>query len=702
MWLINVDTLQLENFVGNDVWTTRPYAILSHTWEDEEVTHQDMRDLSLARNKVGFWKIEKTCEQAKEDRLGYAWVDTCCIDKTSSTELQEAINSMFEWYAHAMKCYALLSDVKDKGSVSSLEKDLMHSRWFSRGWTLQELIAPTNVHFMDQSWKPLGSRSSLEAYISKRTKIHSHLMKEGQLFEFDRNTSNHDLRANRDSRWLGRYSMAQRMSWAASRQTTRVEDRAYSLLGILGVSMPLLYGEGRKSFIRLQEEILRSNRSVFPDLSLLLWEVPKEHDQDRSREEYFQCLLANSPDAFSSCGNLVFDKSDVLSDVAGAGTDLTITSFGIKARIPVLPLPARDNYPPEFAAVLNCYDQTDLTSAIALRLVGQTQAVFEDQNRNEGTYALHVTAYSRSQLANLRVNKRTIAIDAVEAQQNTVINSLFLPRENESASGRPDLWFKPVLPNPFPAHVKVPDLPERIWLRFNAGRTTEMHWASTERLNTGAWSFSKWPNALFKPYEYNRNIMNARRIMFRRQAFERPCIVGATAYQNVNRNCRHYIVITIACTLDKVGQGSKGPIGGLTFFRIDAVNDRRYFQQQGDLKEYRDRLMNEDVQEDRYDYPFERFLTLSTKSKLGPGAKAVHLVDPKVKCDCNIFAIRPQTHYFAGRPVVVLQVEILPSMEDFELDAPAPAGGSPSTMKKLDNLTSMEHLEVDKSETARH
>ena len=126
MWLLDVSTLQLTLFMGHQALQRLRYAILSHTWEGDEVSFQDIQNLDFARTKGGFRKIQLTCEQARQDGLKYAWVDICCIDKKSSAELQEAINSMFQWYAQAYRCYAYLSDVRGG--------DMTESRWFTRGW----------------------------------------------------------------------------------------------------------------------------------------------------------------------------------------------------------------------------------------------------------------------------------------------------------------------------------------------------------------------------------------------------------------------------------------------------------------------------------------------------------------------------------------------------------------------------------------
>jgi len=219
------------------------YAILSHTWGPmtEEVTFRDLID-GTSKAKVGYDKIRFCGEQARRDGLQYFWVDTCCIDKTNSSELQEAINSMFSWYRDATKCYVYLSDVPafdfDRNHQLSRKTWLpafSASRWFTRGWTLQELIAPRTVEFFSKEHCPLGDKKSLEQAIHEITRI--------------------PLGALRGDRHLHEFSVDERMSWAKDRKTTRQEDAAYCLLGIFDIHMPLIYGEGRnKALIRLRKE----------------------------------------------------------------------------------------------------------------------------------------------------------------------------------------------------------------------------------------------------------------------------------------------------------------------------------------------------------------------------------------------------------------------------------------------------------------
>jgi hypothetical protein len=221
-----------------------PYAILSHTWgaDGDEVTFQDLVD-DTGRNKAGYGKIQFCRDQAARDGLQYFWVDTCCIDKSSSAELTEAINSMFRWYREAAKCYVYLSDVSegDCDGNDDLPPSFQKSRWFTRGWTLQELIAPASVEFFSLEGKFLGDKRSKEQQVHKITGIAAQALRGNPLSEF---------------------SVAERLSWAAKRTTTRKEDGAYCLLGVFDVYMPLIYGEGDKAFTRLKEEIDKYSKST--------------------------------------------------------------------------------------------------------------------------------------------------------------------------------------------------------------------------------------------------------------------------------------------------------------------------------------------------------------------------------------------------------------------------------------------------------
>ncbi|KAK3365868.1 heterokaryon incompatibility protein-domain-containing protein [Lasiosphaeria ovina] len=148
MRLLNVETFRLEEFFGID---PPPYVILSHTWgkDDEEVSHRDFLDGKLDLPATRPIKLSGCCQQAQDDGYHYVWIDTCCIDKTNSVELQEAINSMFRWYREAQICYAYLADVPAGHDPEDPESAFSSSRWFIRGWTLQELLASLNLRFYD-------------------------------------------------------------------------------------------------------------------------------------------------------------------------------------------------------------------------------------------------------------------------------------------------------------------------------------------------------------------------------------------------------------------------------------------------------------------------------------------------------------------------------------------------------------------------
>ncbi len=269
--LLNTKTLTLTEFVG----AVPRYAILSHTWGDQEVSYQEF-DLPTRESKRGFAKILGCCRQALEDTLEWVWIDTCCIDKTSSAELSEAINSMYAWYRGSEICYAYLEDVHDQGPTHEFPLFQFRSaRWFTRGWCLQELIAPPAVEFYTAGWRDIGTKSSLRDLLRDITAI--------------------PLEVLLESGSVVRCTVAERMSWASNRNTTRVEDMAYSLLGIFGVHMPLLYGEGERAFSRLQDEILRQ----VEDYSFLLWtEAPKDTPETRRNFS----VLAPHPACFHRVG----------------------------------------------------------------------------------------------------------------------------------------------------------------------------------------------------------------------------------------------------------------------------------------------------------------------------------------------------------------------------------------------------------------
>jgi hypothetical protein len=256
----NTGNISLTRFDKSE--TIPSYAILSHTWgtDAEEVTFEDLIT-GTGKDKLGYKKIRFCAEQAKRDGLQYFWVDTCCIDKTNAAELSTAINSMFRWYRNATRCYVYLSDIsspftfpefhmqhpeqdggKSDSTLQHLELDIRKSKWFTRGWTLQELLAPSSVEFFSQEWKRLGDRISLKRLISEITAIPDEALQGAPLFQFTDN---------------------ERYFWMQHRRTKVEEDKAYALLGIFGVNIPLDYGEGRKNaFERLEKEIAKVKKCI--------------------------------------------------------------------------------------------------------------------------------------------------------------------------------------------------------------------------------------------------------------------------------------------------------------------------------------------------------------------------------------------------------------------------------------------------------
>ena len=283
-----------------------PYAILSHKWghaNDEisfhEISQANHHDLTKQKNKFG--KLEGCCRQALRDNLSHAWIDTCCIDKSSSAELSEAINSMFNWYGQAHVCYVYLEDVKSEQDPYLPDSSFRNSQWFTRGWTLQEMIAPTNTRFFGADWTELGHKHELAGLLQEITKVSEFILL--------------------DSLTLKDFCASQKMYWASGRETTRIEDRAYSLLGLFNVSMPILYGEGSRAFTRLQEEIIRSSS----DHTLFAWELTQNSSG----------LLADSPDAFANSVNVrELSQRDYDNIFAFPKLDYTVTNMGIHIKLP--------------------------------------------------------------------------------------------------------------------------------------------------------------------------------------------------------------------------------------------------------------------------------------------------------------------------------------------------------------------------------
>ena len=271
MRFLNTRTLRFEQVPDSELHLEKnQYAILSHRWgaDEDEVSFEDVQLSADFSNKKGCNKIKEFCTVASSANCRYGWVDTCCINKGNSSELSEAINSMYRWYQGSKICIAYLEDVP--------QKQLTDSAWFDRGWTLQELISPKAVTFFDYGWNTIGTKTELIADLSRKTRIPKRIL-------------NHTSE-------LSTCSVAQRMSWAANRVTTREEDRAYSLMGLFNVNMPMIYGEREKAFLRLQQHIIQKSK----DESIFAWatEFP-------GNTKTFFGVFAPSPLAYASCSNIV-------------------------------------------------------------------------------------------------------------------------------------------------------------------------------------------------------------------------------------------------------------------------------------------------------------------------------------------------------------------------------------------------------------
>jgi hypothetical protein len=322
--------MEVEDFLG----TPPEYAILSHTWGDGELNIQEMLNpTEEIKARSGYSKIEGCAAICRRDGKVHVWIDTICIDKTSSAELSEAINSMWRWYQEATLCYVYLEDVSlihNIGGGWELIGTLEQSKWFTRGWTLQELIAPREMKFFSKEWKDIGTKGLHLHEISSITHIDAAVLASGN---------------------LETTSVAQRMSWAANRKTTRTEDVAYCLLGLLDVKMPLLYGEGAKAFQRLQEELIK----ISSDLSIFSWGDARDLVH---KQHFYRGLLARSPYEFSSCGGISASRDFAVSN------PYKVTNHGLSLRLNLL---QTDEANQIYLADLGCRNAKDEFQGIYLK-----------------------------------------------------------------------------------------------------------------------------------------------------------------------------------------------------------------------------------------------------------------------------------------------------------------------------------------------
>ncbi|KAI1328745.1 HET-domain-containing protein [Xylariaceae sp. FL0255] len=300
MLFVDTTTLKLRRLSESAVQALpKGYAILSHRWTygDDEISYTDILATGTdVRSRDSYAKFAGACSVAKSLGFEVIWNDTCCINKSDLAELSESINSMYRWYSESAVCIVYLQDVMTLS-------DIDQSVWLQRGWTLQELLAPKDVLFFNRDWKFLGDKLDLLDVLVDSTGIPKEAL------------------SNKIP--PQQYSIAQRMSWAAKRTTERVEDRAYSLIGLFDINMPLIYGERERAFTRLQKHIIArsADESIFVlDLDLL-------EGSTRDPKSVGCGLLATSPACFARCGDVI---------CTGDSKGFQANQFGISIALPTV------------------------------------------------------------------------------------------------------------------------------------------------------------------------------------------------------------------------------------------------------------------------------------------------------------------------------------------------------------------------------
>lgn len=271
------------------------YDILSHRW-DEIAGEPTYRDISSGKQRaLKFNKLAQFCETSRKLGRKLAWVDTCCIDKTNAAELSEAIHGMYKWYANSYLCIVHLAE-------STSYADWDGESWFKRGWTLQELLAPKRLKFYDKNWQPFTP----PAIDDDRKLVDTAL-------PLEKITGISDAVLTADnSQGVQGHSFWDIMSWASRRQTTRVEDRAYCLIGLFRVSLTIAYGEGQRAFSRLVEAIAVKN----PSWDIFAWFGQPSVDH---------FALPSSPASYPTF------ESDMRKDRGGV-REFTINAHGLSLR----------------------------------------------------------------------------------------------------------------------------------------------------------------------------------------------------------------------------------------------------------------------------------------------------------------------------------------------------------------------------------
>jgi hypothetical protein len=391
MRLLNTTTIELHAREP-EFFKRQGYAILSHRWVGAEVTFETLPQhiTEWRRTQARYLaspqlsKIRGACEMARQLGFAWIWIDNCCINKASLTEEAESINSMYKWYRDAQICITYLSDVRldaTPGRLNGISPPIFQkinsdqpSEWFFRGWTLQELLAPRQMNFYDTNWTYMGTKDSLASEIENITGISSAYLTSAVPF--------------RDA------CIATKMSWMAGRRTTRQEDIAYGMLGIFGVVMTPLYGEGMNAFMRLQELLQATVR----DESLYAWTMPQPSDArsfsiEPNPEVSWGAgewgLLAPTPHWFHGCENVTIDGGPWIDRTIDSfrrtreGTRIDLCLSNLRYRLPVVRVRSMRRAMDNVVFPLNCWerDADGAMAALAIRL-----HVAPSASRSEGKF----------------------------------------------------------------------------------------------------------------------------------------------------------------------------------------------------------------------------------------------------------------------------------------------------------------------------
>lgn len=362
MRLVHIDTLEMKEFQA----PPDNYAILSHCWTDDEISFKDF----VKRRRTdshGYWKVKRFCEFIQRCqfmrrsspkpgfqfiscdkmpiKIEWIWIDTCCIDKRSSAELSEAINSMWTWYSEASYCIVYLADVPSKIDSQQIPEYVWKSRWLTRGWTLQELLASRTIIFCDSEWQSIGNLLSEPSKVACDSAVGFGATFAPLLSEI----TAIPLRYLQDKSALTGACFAQKANWASKRETTRSEDMAYCLLGLMNVNMPLLYGEGgEKAFVRLQKEYINQ----YDDESVFAWSI---YDMKHLMSTAY--LLARTTDGFRGANDVgalgpLNAKYQLRLPYAVTNKGLQITARAIA--VPDSESTSSDSFKESFIVPLNC------------------------------------------------------------------------------------------------------------------------------------------------------------------------------------------------------------------------------------------------------------------------------------------------------------------------------------------------------------